>query len=112
MHIVAPGPVEAFCGWFDVAFKGSPESPTDQEVWLSTAPDPTGSTHWGQQCFYIHPALDCAVGDKIKATIEVQRQRENHRLLLVDLAVGLEGPSAYAKQMANAAPRQLHFRIE
>jgi hypothetical protein len=49
MRILEDGPVDAFCGWFDTQFKGSAENPTTTEVILSTAPDPTGATHWGQQ---------------------------------------------------------------
>ena len=43
------GPVDGFVGFFDVQFKGSPENPAQMEVLLSTAPDATGATHWGQQ---------------------------------------------------------------
>ncbi len=43
------GPVDGFVGFFDVQFKGSPENPATMEVLLSTAPDATGATHWGQQ---------------------------------------------------------------
>lgn len=49
MRILEDGPVDAFCGWFDTQFKGSAENPATTEVTLSTAPDPTGATHWGQQ---------------------------------------------------------------
>ena len=49
LSILEDGPVDAFCGWFDTQFKGSPEHPVTTEVTLTTAPDPTGATHWGQQ---------------------------------------------------------------
>ena len=49
MRVLEDGPVDAFCGWFDTQFKGSAENATTTEVTLSTAPDPTGATHWGQQ---------------------------------------------------------------
>jgi hypothetical protein len=42
MHVTDGGPVEAFCGFFDVVFSGSQENPADVEVRLTTAPDPTG----------------------------------------------------------------------
>ena len=42
MYVGDGGPIEAFCGYFDVLFKGSTENPADVEVRLSTAPDPTG----------------------------------------------------------------------
>ena len=48
MHVADGGPVEAFCGFFDVVFKGSQENPTDVEVRLSTAPDPTGRGYYGR----------------------------------------------------------------
>lgn len=41
--------MDAFCGWFDTQFKGSPQNPATTEITLTTAPDPTGATHWGQQ---------------------------------------------------------------
>ncbi len=49
MRVLEDGPVDAFCGWFDTQFKGSEQNATTTEVTLSTAPDPTGATHWGQQ---------------------------------------------------------------
>lgn len=49
MRVLEDGPVDAYCGWFDTQFKGSAENPVTTEVTLSTAPDPTGATHWGQQ---------------------------------------------------------------
>lgn len=93
LPIVDGGPVDAFCGYFDVTFGGSEQNPAgewhrlsstgcmqlvmigwyqhtkqhqpgpdlftvpclllcraaDENVKLSTAPDATGATHWGQQ---------------------------------------------------------------
>ena len=49
LTVLEDGPVDAFCGWFDTQFKGSQENPVTTEVTLTTAPDPTGATHWGQQ---------------------------------------------------------------
>ncbi len=48
------GPVDALCGWFDVWFRGSDEAAVDNEIRLSTGPDPTGeggsrgAVGWGQ----------------------------------------------------------------
>ena len=53
------------------------------QVLLSTAPDPTGATHWGQQTFTLHPAVDCAPGDALVGRITVVRKKENHRLMEV-----------------------------
>ena len=51
MHVSDGGPVSAFCGFFDVVFKGSAENPADEAVVLTTAPDPTGARRktpvWG-----------------------------------------------------------------
>ena len=43
MHVLEDAPIEAFCSWFDVWFKGSSANPADVDVPLSTAPDPTGA---------------------------------------------------------------------
>eukprot|EP00197_Chlamydomonas_leiostraca_P014660 CAMPEP_0202867434 /NCGR_PEP_ID=MMETSP1391-20130828/9431_1 /ASSEMBLY_ACC=CAM_ASM_000867 /TAXON_ID=1034604 /ORGANISM="Chlamydomonas leiostraca, Strain SAG 11-49" /LENGTH=379 /DNA_ID=CAMNT_0049547481 /DNA_START=156 /DNA_END=1295 /DNA_ORIENTATION=+ len=110
MHVADGGPVEALCGYFDVSFRGSDENPADNDVKLTTSPDPTGATHWGQQVFYVHPALDCAPGDKLKAKFTMTRKKENHRLLQIRMGVKVEGPSIYAEQ--NATPRELHYNIE
>jgi hypothetical protein len=110
MAVAADGPVDAFTGWFDVQFKGSPENPADADVVLSTAPDPTGATHWGQQTFYASPAVQAAAGDTLAATITVGRRADNHRLLQVGLGVQVNGPSAAAAQ--SQKPREFMFQIE
>ena len=46
LELLDAGPVDAYCGWFDTEFRGSPQAPADFPVTLSTAPDPTGATHW------------------------------------------------------------------
>ncbi|GBF96659.1 arginine N-methyltransferase [Raphidocelis subcapitata] len=99
MAVVEAGPVNAFCGWFDVQFRGSDASPADSPVTLTTAPDPTGATHWGQQSFYCVPPIDCAAGATLKAAIKVDRRRDNHRLLAVELAVKVEGQSGGAREL-------------
>lgn len=109
LQMVDGGPVDAFSGWFDVAFKGSPESAADIEVWLTTAPDPTGATHWGQQIFYMNPPVDCAPGDKLHCKIGVYRREDNHRLLKVKLSVKVEGASIFAE---NGATREFSWNIE
>ena len=64
MEVLDSGNVNAFCGYFDVLFSGSPESPADFQVPLSTAPDPRGSTHWGQQLFALNPPISCGRGER------------------------------------------------
>ncbi|PNW75848.1 hypothetical protein CHLRE_12g558100v5 [Chlamydomonas reinhardtii] len=110
MHMTDGGPVDALCGFFDVLFKGSDENPTDNEIRLSTAPDPTGATHWGQQTFPLHPPIDCAPGDRLRVSVEVTRRADNQRLLHVKAAVSVEGNSIYAEQ--SKTPREFRWNIE
>lgn len=94
LRLLQPGPVEAFVGYFDVSFRGSPENPADTPVVLSTAPDPTGATHWGQQVFPLLPPLDCQEGAVIEGSFAMSRRASNHRLMDVDfthkLVAGIE----------------------
>ncbi|KAI8474745.1 MAG: S-adenosyl-L-methionine-dependent methyltransferase [Monoraphidium minutum] len=99
MDVVEGGPVHAFCGWFDVQFKGSDENPSDTPVSLSTAPDPTGATHWGQQSFYVVPAVECGAGDILKASIKVDRRKDNHRLLAVEMSVAVDGQQGSSRDL-------------
>ena len=75
-----PAEVGAFCGWFDVSFKGSPANPNETDVELTTAPDANGATHWGQQAFYLDPTLSAADGNVIAGRLELKRKAENQRL--------------------------------
>ncbi|KAF6257552.1 protein arginine N-methyltransferase [Scenedesmus sp. NREL 46B-D3] len=104
----ACGPVDAFCGWFDVEFKGSEQNPADDPVKLPTAPDATGPTHWGQQVFMLHPSIDVASGDSLATKVKVARQKVNHRLLELDLEVKVTGNSIHA----TGEPRQLNWHID
>ncbi|WIA11620.1 hypothetical protein OEZ85_011724 [Tetradesmus obliquus] len=104
----ACGPVDAFCGWFDVEFKGSEENPADDPVKLPTAPDATGPTHWGQQVFMLHPSIDVAAGDSLATKVKVARQKVNHRLLELDLEVKVTGNSIHA----TSEPRQFNWHID
>lgn len=104
-----PGTVDGFVGYFDVLFKGSDENPADVEILLSTAPDPTGATHWGQQSFTVWPSVDCAPGDRVECQIDISRRKENHRLMDVQLKHQVKGPSALAQ---NAPARISNYRIE
>eukprot|EP00882_Tetradesmus_deserticola_P026662 GHRQ01029430.1.p1 GENE.GHRQ01029430.1~~GHRQ01029430.1.p1 ORF type:complete len:489 (+),score=148.86 GHRQ01029430.1:167-1633(+) len=167
----ACGPVDAFCGWFDVEFKvrpapacllgrcpwyctptcscqsrtahpllcptllpysrvcfnplslltghlmvllgllclqGSGQNPADDPMKLSTAPDATGPTHWGQQVFMLHPSIDVASGDSLTTKVKVARQKVNHRLLELDIEVKVTGNSIHA----TGEPRQLNWHID
>lgn len=110
MRMAANGPVESFLGFFDTAFKGSKENPVVTEVLLSTAPDATGATHWGQQCFHLHPKVSATAGDHIKGRIRVERKKENHRLMQVYMSWKLEGKSEYAQ--LQQTPRNVKWVIE
>ncbi len=98
------GTVDGFVGYFDVLFKGSEQNPADVEILLSTAPDPTGATHWGQQSFTVWPAVQCASGDSIECHIDVSRRKDNHRLMDVQLQHQVKGQ--------NAPARVSNYRIE
>ncbi|KAL4445413.1 hypothetical protein ABPG77_011238 [Micractinium sp. CCAP 211/92] len=97
LNVLEDGPVDAFCGWFDTQFKGSSENPVTTEVTLTTAPDPTGATHWGQQSFFLHPPIECAEGDVLACDIEVVRRKDNQRLMDVAIRHRLEGPRGTGK---------------
>ena len=83
LQIVEAAPIEAFAGFFDVQFKGSPQNPASFEVLLSTAPDPDCGTHWGQQVFHLYPSINAQPGDRISGDINISRKKENHRLMQV-----------------------------
>eukprot|EP00878_Enallax_costatus_P003929 GHUV01004149.1.p1 GENE.GHUV01004149.1~~GHUV01004149.1.p1 ORF type:complete len:319 (+),score=88.94 GHUV01004149.1:106-957(+) len=110
LPMVDGGPIDAFCGWFDVDFQGSPEHPADEAVRLTTGPDPTGSTHWGQQVFMMNPSIDCAPGDTLSCNVKITRQQVNHRLLEMAMSVKVEGKSIYAQE--SSGPRQLNWHID
>eukprot|EP00240_Pyramimonas_obovata_P003881 CAMPEP_0118931792 /NCGR_PEP_ID=MMETSP1169-20130426/8007_1 /TAXON_ID=36882 /ORGANISM="Pyramimonas obovata, Strain CCMP722" /LENGTH=374 /DNA_ID=CAMNT_0006874333 /DNA_START=141 /DNA_END=1265 /DNA_ORIENTATION=+ len=102
--------VAGFCGWFDVHFRGSEENPADEEVLLSTAPDPMGATHWGQQAFWLHPSTGVSFGDKLKGKLHMERSKENHRLMnvMIDYSHNrLVDGTLYA-----APPRKCTYSIE
>jgi len=80
------GGVDAFLGWFDVDFRGSAASPAQVAVTLDTAPEEAGSTHWGQQAFYLHPPAAARAGDVLTGTFQMMRKNENHRLMTVRYA--------------------------
>ncbi|CAK0783778.1 hypothetical protein CVIRNUC_006978 [Coccomyxa viridis] len=97
LDVLDGGPVEGLVGFFDVQFRGSPQNPADFPVSLSTAPDPTGATHWGQQTFCLHPPIDCAPGDAVEGSIRITRKKENHRLMQVIIDHKVTGSSLIAQ---------------
>ncbi len=101
-------PVDAICSWFDVSFEGSTENPTDAKVELTTAPDATGATHWGQTVFLLNPPLVPAVGDKLSLGFAVYRREDYERLLRVSLSTQLV-PSGLA---AGSLPEQREYMLD
>jgi type I protein arginine methyltransferase len=101
------GTAGAYVGFFDTEFKGSTENPATVPVTLSTAPDATGATHWGQQSFLLQPTLDVHNGDRIECEFHMQRRRENHRLLEIKLNHTLVPASG-----GKGIERVSHFVIE
>ncbi|XAR66936.1 Histone-arginine N-methyltransferase [Bertholletia excelsa] len=82
-----------FAGWFDVHFRGNKENPAKQEIELTTAPSEECSTHWGQQVFLLHPPVCVSEGDDLKVKFSMERSKENHRLLEVELQWEIQSPS-------------------
>lgn len=93
LDLLDTGHINGFAGFFDVQFRGSPQNPADFDVLLSTAPDPTGATHWGQQTFALHPPVECVRG-----------QSPLSRHTLPWLHPSLYWQSSYANRMTASTP--------
>ncbi|RZC92003.1 hypothetical protein C5167_027892 [Papaver somniferum] len=96
-----------FAGWFDVHFRGNKENPAKTEVELTTAPSMENGTHWGQQVFLLHPSIHVREGDELNVSFSMDRSKENHRLMEVEL--GCEMREASGKQHPSFSKR---FYIE
>lgn len=57
------------------------------QVVLTTQPDETGGTHWGQMTFQLHPPLQAEPGDMLQCKFDMARQPHNNRLLYVNLSL-------------------------
>jgi len=98
--------LNAFGGWFDTDFRGSPAEPAAQPVTLTTAPE--SSTHWAQQVFMVHPPINVQVGDTLEGTVKLARQRLNHRLMWVQVTLTLNRAG-----VGQVGPeRTLNYRID
>ena len=98
--------LNAFGGWFDTSFNGSPAEPTPNPVTLTTQPEST--THWAQQVFIVHPPLRVEAGDIVEGLVKVKRQRLNHRLLWLQVTMSLTRAG-----IGQVGPeRTLNFRID
>ena len=98
MKILEHGSVEGFVGYFDTEFRGSTETPAVVPITLSTAPDETGATHWGQQVFQVHPSMVCNPGDNIDCDFEMTRRKDNFRLLEINMKYNMESSGDYKVQ--------------
>lgn len=84
IQIPFPVRVSGFAGWFTVNFNGSTATPATKRVTLSTGPE-AGYTHWGQQVFYLHDAIDCSAETKLHGNVSMTRQVKNKRLYDLNL---------------------------
>lgn len=82
-----------FGGWFDVHFRGSKENPAQKEIELTTAPSEDYGTHWGQQVFLLHPSVPVGEGDDLTLDFSMNRSKENHRLMEVELSCEIKNLS-------------------
>lgn len=101
-------PIDAICSWFDVSFRGSSANPCATQVDLSTAPDDTGATHWGQTVFYLNPPLEPKAGDKLHLGFAIHRREDYERLLRVQLSTQLLA----ADQTAVQAPKLREYLLD
>jgi protein arginine N-methyltransferase 1 len=84
IQIPFPVRVSGYASWFTVNFNGSTATPAVKRVTLSTGPE-AGYTHWGQQVFYLHDAIDCTTDTKLHGNVEMVRQTKNKRLYELNL---------------------------
>jgi protein arginine N-methyltransferase 1 len=79
-------------------------------VVLSTAPDPYGATHWGQQCFWLYPGAVVSDGDSLQGEMHMQRNKENHRLM--DVVFKFSHMRVVDGKEFAAPPRTAPYHIE
>jgi protein arginine N-methyltransferase 1 len=84
-----PTKLTGFAGWFEVDFLGSKENAAPAKVTLSTAPN-VGYTHWGQQCFFLHPSIATQGADRVEGNINIVRRKDNQRLMNVEISYRLK----------------------
>ncbi|KDP32361.1 hypothetical protein JCGZ_13286 [Jatropha curcas] len=88
-----------FGGWFDVHFRGRRDDPAQKEIELTTAPNINSGTHWGQQVFLLHPPVRINEGDSLSISFTMDRSKENHRLMVVE--IGCEIRQSSSQQVAS-----------
>lgn len=84
-----PVTISGFASWFTVDFNGSPGMPVQKRIVLSTGPE-VGTTHWGQQVFYLKDAIQCTPGTRINGMVSMIRQQKNKRLYNLDLTMQVD----------------------
>jgi len=111
VEIFEAAELSGFGGWFDVQFSGSEASPAPSPVTLSTAPG--SPTHWAQQVFLVSPPQQVERGDVLAGCVTVRRQKQNHRLLWVQIRFTHSRAVGPEQAMVEIQPeRTLNFRIE
>lgn len=91
--------VNAFCGWFDVHFRGSAQCQVQSPIELSTEPEYGHCTHWGQQAFFVEPPIEGRDGDELEGRITVVKHKENRRLLDIGMVVSHKSHEQMQEQM-------------
>jgi len=81
--------LSGFAGWFEVDFLGSTQNPALSKVTLSTAPH-IGYTHWGQQCFFLHPSVAIHDADRVEGYVNIVRRKDYQRLMNVEIGYRLK----------------------
>lgn len=109
LRITRNGPLEGFCGFFDVEFRGSERSPTERPCTLSTEPSVSQPTHWGQQVFGFYPPMIAKSGDLLECTVLIKRQLLNHRVLELEGKFVLHRPKG---KPTIKDERQLNFTVD
>ena len=101
----------AFAGWFDVKFAGSKENPAENVVPLTTSPNANGSTHWGQQAFYVHPEISSSNGNIVRGTLQMVRKKTNKRLMEVKISweQAKEGNDGHSKTTVAQKAKMWHI---
>jgi len=97
--------LSGFAGWFEVDFIGSKQNPAPNKVTLSTAPH-IGYTHWGQQCFFLHPCISTLDADRLEGYVNIVRRKDYQRLMNVEIGYRLKRKD---QQLTEDAVHQFHM---
>ena len=95
-----------FVGWFVVDFNGSPSNPSLFHVECGTGPY-HGTTHWGQEGFFVHPPIEVTRFDKMEMSFSMTRKPELWRLY--DVNVEFSAHSASTSQRLPKMSKNYNF---